>query len=180
MQTSTHSSGRPVEEVESQARRESEQTGATQDNTRDAPRRSARPPRHTGRQLLHRYTRAFLLQVAQTASCTRAHSLEERCARWLLMTHDRVGEASFPLAQEFLATMPGVRRAGVGVAAGILQRAGVIRYRRGQITVLERAGLEAASCECYAVVRTHFDRLLGAAPAPTGPPEPAAALTSIR
>ena len=114
------------------------------------------------RRILHRYTQAFLTQVAQTASCNRAHLVEERCARWLLMTHDRVGGAdTFALTHEFLAAMLGVRRAGVTVAAGVLQKAGLIRYSRGKITVIDRKGLEAASCECYAIVRTHFDRLLG-------------------
>jgi CRP-like cAMP-binding protein len=113
------------------------------------------------RRILHRYTQAFLTQVAQTASCNRMHELQERCARWLLMTHDRVGGAdTFPLTHEFLSFMLGVRRAGVTVAAGMLQKAGFISYTRGRITVVDRAGLEAASCECYGIVRAHFDRLL--------------------
>lgn len=111
--------------------------------------------------LLRRYTHAFLTQVAQTAACNRAHPLEERCARWLLMTHDRVGEDNFQLTHEFLSIMLGVRRAGVTVAAGGLQRSGLIQYRRGVITVLDREGLEAAACECYAIVRSHFARVLG-------------------
>ena len=99
--------------------------------------------------------------MAQTAACNRLHGIEKRCARWLLMTHDRVGEAErSPLTQEFLAIMLGVRRAGVTVAAGALRDAGLIRYSRGAIRVLDRAGLEAAACECYGVVRRHFDRLL--------------------
>ena len=113
------------------------------------------------RRVVNRYTQAFLTQVAQTASCNRAHDLAERCARWLLMTHDRVHRDHFLLTHEFLGMMLGVRRAGVTVAAGMLQRAGVIRYSRGKITVVDRAALEAASCECYSVVRAHFDRLLG-------------------
>jgi CRP-like cAMP-binding protein len=113
------------------------------------------------RRLLLRYTQAYLTQVAQGAACNRLHGIEARCARWLLMTHDRVGGAdAFPLTQEFLAIMLGVRRAGVSVAAGALQDAGLIRYRRGGIRVLDRAGLEAAACECYGVVRRQFDRLL--------------------
>jgi CRP-like cAMP-binding protein len=113
------------------------------------------------RRLLDRYTRAYLTQVAQGAACNRLHHLEPRCARWLLMTHDRVGGAdAFPLKQEFLALMLGVRRTGVTLAAGALQDAGLIRYRRGGIRVLDRAGLEAASCECYGIVRRTFDRLL--------------------
>jgi CRP-like cAMP-binding protein len=113
------------------------------------------------RRLLHRYTEAFMTQVAQTAACNRLHRIEARCARWLLMTHDRVGGAQrFPLTQEYLAIMLGVRRSGVTVAAGALRDAGLIRYSRGAIRVLDRAGLEAAACECYGIVRRHFDRLL--------------------
>jgi CRP-like cAMP-binding protein len=114
------------------------------------------------RRLLNRYTAAYLSQVAQTAACNRLHGIEARCARWLLMTHDRVNEASrFPLTQEYLAIMLGVRRSGVSVAAGALRDAGLIRYSRGAIRVLDRAGLEAAACECYGKVRHHFDQLLG-------------------
>ena len=113
------------------------------------------------RRLLHRYAQAYLTQVAQGAACNRLHGIEQRCARWLLMTHDRVGGAdTFPLKQEFLGIMLGVRRAGVSVAAGALQDAGLIRYRRGSIRVLDREGLEAATCECYGVIRGQFDRLL--------------------
>jgi CRP-like cAMP-binding protein len=113
------------------------------------------------RQLLNRYTQAYLSQIAQSAACNRLHDIERRCARWLLMTHDRVNRAKvFPLKQEFLAEMLGVRRAGVTVAAGALQEAGIIQYRRGAIRVLDREGLERAACECYAVVRQSFDRLI--------------------
>jgi CRP-like cAMP-binding protein len=113
------------------------------------------------RRLLNRYTHAYLTQVAQTAACNRLHRIEARCARWLLMTHDRVGQAArFPLTQEYLALMLGVRRSGVTVAAGALRDAGLIRYSRGAVLVLDRAGLEAAACECYGIVRRHFDRLL--------------------
>jgi CRP-like cAMP-binding protein len=111
--------------------------------------------------LLHRYTLAFMIQIAQTASCNRTHSVNERCARWLLMTHDRVASDQFQLTQEYLAYMLGVRRAGVSEAARTLERAGLIRYKRGMITVVDRQGLEAASCECYDVVRSQFERLLG-------------------
>jgi CRP-like cAMP-binding protein len=113
------------------------------------------------RRILKRYTQAFLIQVAQTAACNRAHLLEERCARWLLMTHDRMEETdSFPLTHQFLAYMLGVRRSGVTIAAGALQEAGLIRYTRGRITITDRERLEEASCECYEIVRRHFDRLL--------------------
>jgi len=116
-----------------------------------------------------RYTQAFLTQVSQTASCNRVHSLEQRCARWLLTTHDRVGRDTFALTHEFLSQMLGVRRAGVSVAAGHLQRAGAIKYLRGRVTVVDRTLLERASCECYAVVRAVFDRLV--APLPQAPAE---------
>ncbi|MFL5577595.1 MAG: Crp/Fnr family transcriptional regulator [Gemmatimonadaceae bacterium] len=113
------------------------------------------------RRRLLRYAEAYLIQVAQSAACNGAHEIAERCARWLLMTHDRMGATEqFLLTQEVLAEMLGVRRAGVTVAAGMLQKAGLIKYSRGRITVLDRAGLEAASCECYPIVKAHFDRLL--------------------
>ena len=109
-----------------------------------------------------RYTQALLTQVAQSTACNRLHAVEERCARWLLMTHGRVDRAAqFPMTQDFLAQMLGVRRATVTVAAGTLQRAGLIRYTRGKITVVDRNGLEAASCECYRAVQKEIDRLLG-------------------
>lgn len=110
--------------------------------------------------ILHRYAHAFLVQVAQTAACNGAHSLEQRCARWLLMTHDRVGAREFELTHQFLAFMLGVRRAGVTVAMRALQRVGIVRYTRGHITILDRSGLEAESCECYGTVRAHYERLL--------------------
>jgi CRP-like cAMP-binding protein len=114
------------------------------------------------RRLLNRYAHAFLTSVAQTAACNLTHQLQERCAKWLLMTHDRmVGAATFPLTHEFLSAMLGVRRSGVTVAAGALQDAGFIRYSRGNVTIMDRKGLERASCECYEVVRIQFDRLLG-------------------
>lgn len=118
------------------------------------------------RTMLHRYTQSFLNQSAQSAACNRMHSIEERCARWLLMTHDRVGRDTFDLTQEFLADMLGVRRAGVTVVCGALQRAGFIRYRRGHIAILDRAKLEEVTCECYARVRGEVDRLVGAPPSP--------------
>jgi CRP-like cAMP-binding protein len=111
--------------------------------------------------LLLRYAQALYEQTAQSVACNRRHSLEERCARWLLMTRDRVGADSFALTQEFLAAMLGVRRASVTVAAGLLQQAGLITYRRGRITVLDAERLEEASCECYRVVNQKYQRLLG-------------------
>lgn len=121
--------------------------------------RLARAPGVFHRTLL-RYTQAFMTQVAQTAACNGAHLVEERCARWLLMTHDRVQGDEFPLTHEFLAFMLGVRRAGVTVAMRALQDAGLVQYTRGRVSIVDRAGLEAASCECYQVVRAHFERLL--------------------
>jgi CRP-like cAMP-binding protein len=106
------------------------------------------------------YIQALISQISQSTACNHLHTMQERMCRWLLMTHDRVGMDEFNLTQEFLAEMLGVRRPSVTVTAGILQKAGLIRYRRGRIRVLDRAGLEACSCECYEVVREEFDRLL--------------------
>jgi CRP-like cAMP-binding protein len=111
--------------------------------------------------VLNRYTQALFNQVAQTTACNRVHLVEQRCARWLLQTHDRVGSDKFSLTQEFLAQMLGVRRTGVSAAAGLLQKAGLIRYARGWITVLDRPGLESVACECYRVIKREFDRLIG-------------------
>lgn len=110
---------------------------------------------------LGRYTQSLFNQIAQSAACNRLHSIDERCARWLLMTHDRVSSDQYPLTQEFLAQMLGVRRASVNAAASILQRAGYIRYSRGTITIVDRERLESASCECYRIIRDEYDRLLG-------------------
>ena len=110
--------------------------------------------------ILLRYTQAFLTQVAQTAACNAAHLVEQRCARWLLMTHDRVDGDTMPLTHEFMAFMLGVRRAGVTVAMSTLQDGGLIRYGRGKVSIEDREGLEGAACECYRVVRAHFERLL--------------------
>ena len=103
--------------------------------------------------LLLRYTQALLTQMAQTAVCNRHHSLEQQLCRWLLLTLDRLPSNELVMTQELVASMLGVRREGITVAAGDLQRAGYISYRRGHIAVLNRAGLEASSCECYAVVK---------------------------
>jgi CRP-like cAMP-binding protein len=110
--------------------------------------------------LVHRYTQAFVTQIGQQVACNGLHTIEERCARWMLLTHDRVGSDEFPLTQEFLAQMLGVRRPSVTVVAGILQQAGFIRFRRGRITITDRRGLESASCSCYGVLREVFDRLV--------------------
>jgi CRP-like cAMP-binding protein len=112
--------------------------------------------------LLLRSTLALLKQVSQSAACNRSHHVAERLARWLLTCHDRVDGDELKLTQEFIAEMLGTRRAGVSEAAGILQGAGLIRYSRGHITVTDRAGLEEFACECYAVVKVEYDRLLGA------------------
>ena len=111
--------------------------------------------------VIHGYTQAFVSQIGQQVACNGLHSIEERCARWLLLTNDRVGADEFPLTQEFLAQMLGVRRPSVTVVAGILQEAGFIRFRRGRIQIRDRHGLESVSCECYRVLREVFDRLLG-------------------
>lgn len=113
------------------------------------------------RRVLLRYTQALITQIAQAAACNRMHPIEERCARWLLMTQDRVGADHFRLTQEFLAQMLGVRRPSVTVAANILQKAGLITYSRGLIVVTNRKGLEAASCNCYRVINHEFQRLVG-------------------
>jgi CRP-like cAMP-binding protein len=117
--------------------------------------------------LLH-YAHAFLSQVTQIAACAHLHSVDQRCCRWLLMTHDRVQTDHFLLTQEFLAMMLGVRRTSVTTVANRLRRKKLIDYKRGEVTVLDRAGLESCSCECYAVMKAEFDRLLGA---PLGPTE---------
>ena len=112
--------------------------------------------------ILLRYTQAFITQIAQTAACNRAHPVEGRLVRWLLMCQDRSSSKDLNLTQEFIATMLGVRRAGITEAAGQLQDAGLIEYHRGHITILDRERLEAASCECYPIVKKEFVRLIGA------------------
>ena len=113
------------------------------------------------RAVMLRYAHAFFNQVAQSAACNHFHTLEQRCCRWLLMTHDRMPSSEFLLTQEFLAMMLGVQRTGVTAAAGALQKARLIRYRRGIVTMLDKRGLERRSCECYGVSKREFDRLLG-------------------
>ena len=110
--------------------------------------------------LLLRYTQALMTQMSQTAACNRHHSVEQQLCRWLLLTLDRLPGNELVMTQELIASMLGVRREGITEAAGNLQRAGVISYRRGHIAVLDRAGLEQRVCECYAVVKTELKRLL--------------------
>jgi len=110
--------------------------------------------------LLLRYTQALITQMAQTAVCNRHHSVDQQLCRWLLLSLDRLASSELSMTQELIANMLGVRREGVTEAAGKLQLAGLIHYRRGKITVLDRPRLEARTCECYQVVKTEFDRLL--------------------
>jgi CRP-like cAMP-binding protein len=110
--------------------------------------------------LLLRYTQALITQMAQTAVCNRHHSVDQQLCRWLLLSLDRLSSSELSMTQELIANMLGVRREGVTEAAGKLQQAGLIHYRRGKIIVLDRARLEARCCECYQVVKTEFDRLL--------------------
>ncbi|WMT77158.1 Crp/Fnr family transcriptional regulator [Bradyrhizobium sp. Ash2021] len=114
--------------------------------------------------MLH-YAHAFFDQVAQSAACNHFHPIEQRCCRWLLMTHDRVQSDQFLLTQEFLGMMLGVQRTGVTLAARKLKGDGLIDYHRGQVSILDRKKLEGRACECYAVSKREFDRLLGP---PTG------------
>ncbi len=116
--------------------------------------------------LLHRYTQALMVQLSQTVACNRLHTTEQRCARWLMQTRDRVGADEFELTQQFLAQMLGVRRGTVSLTAGVLQQAGVIRYSRGRITVADVGALHDAACECYDVVQAEFARLSGAPEVP--------------
>lgn len=112
------------------------------------------------RPLLLRYTQALLTQMAQTAVCNRHHSLDQQLCRWLLLSLDRLHSNELAMTQELIANMLGVRRQGVTVAARVLQKAGIIRYRHGYITVIDRPALEARVCECYAVVKRECSRLL--------------------
>jgi CRP-like cAMP-binding protein len=116
----------------------------------------------TFRSLLFRYVQFSLVQVSQTAACNARHPLEARLARWLLMAHDRLGGDShdrMPLTQEFLAMMLGVQRPGVSIAAGALQNAGLIRYKRGSVAILDREALEDASCGCHRLVEDAYKQL---------------------
>ncbi len=111
------------------------------------------------RDLVGRYTQVVIAQMMQSTACNALHQVPQRAARWLLMTHDRMHEQDFHLSHEFLAVMLGVQRPTVSVVAATLQQAGLIRYTHGRVTVENRKGLEAASCECYPIIRAHFERL---------------------
>jgi CRP-like cAMP-binding protein len=108
---------------------------------------------------IEKYQRFFISAIGQTAACNRLHHLEERCCRWLLIAHDSARSDTFLLTHEFLAMMLGVQRAGVSIAAQSLQKAGLIQYRRGQVAIVNRTGLEEAACECYRAMQIEFDKL---------------------
>jgi CRP-like cAMP-binding protein len=110
-------------------------------------------------QLVQAYVLALFGQISQAAACNRLHTNEERLSRWLLMSHDRVGADKFVITQEFLSQMLGSRRATVTLSAGVLQRAGLIRYHRGHVEIIDRAGLESVSCECYQVIKSELDKV---------------------
>ncbi len=134
-------------------------SGSAMRMTSTAMRREAN---HLGslHRLLHRYTHSLLTQVSQSSACNRFHNVDERLARWLLMTEDRLGTEEFRLTQDFMSNMLGVRREGVNKAAGALQSEKLIRYSRGKISILDRAGLERAACACYAIVKAESDSYL--------------------
>jgi CRP-like cAMP-binding protein len=113
------------------------------------------------RELMLRYTQCLFAQISQSAACNRLHLAEERFSRWILMTHDRVGGDDFSLTQDFLSQMLGVRRATVSEVAAQAQRDGLIRYHRGHMTIVNRKGLEERACECYAIIQSEFEQLIG-------------------
>jgi CRP-like cAMP-binding protein len=115
------------------------------------------------RELVQNYLQALFGQISQAAACNRLHSNEERLSRWLLMSHDRVGTDAFLITHEFLGQMLGSRRATVTLSAGLLQAAGLIRYHRGRVTIIDREGLESVSCECYGVIKSALDRVVASA-----------------
>lgn len=119
--------------------------------------------------LLHRYTQALMIQISQGTACNRGHEIEQRCARWLLLTHDRVGADEFQLTQEFLGQMLGVRRATVNNIAVQFQNKGYLEYARGRIHILNRKKLEGVACNCYFVIRDEYDRMLSTGTADAGP-----------
>jgi CRP-like cAMP-binding protein len=110
-------------------------------------------------ELVHQYLQALFGQISQAAACNRLHTSEERLSRWLLMSHDRVGVDEFAITHEFLGQMLGSRRATVTLSAGLLQAAGLIRYHRGHISILDREGLEGVACECYGSIKRELDRV---------------------
>jgi CRP-like cAMP-binding protein len=120
----------------------------------------AKKKSHSLRDLFSRYADVLLAQTLQSVACNALHTIEERCSRWLLSTQDRVATRDLPVTQEFLAELLGVQRTTVSAAAQALQKRGLIQYRRGQITIADRAGLEEAACECYAAVEKHFRAVL--------------------
>jgi CRP-like cAMP-binding protein len=132
--------------------------------------------------LMHQHFYALMRQILYGAACNRIHSMEERCARWLLMTHDRAGQDTFPLTQEFLSHMLGVRRATVNLATGMLKKAGFIGYVRGKMTVIDRAGLESTSCACYQAIVKSYAALLPAREKrlPVSDPENRQAVSMVR
>lgn len=113
------------------------------------------------RDIMQKYARFAFSQLAQTAACNRLHSLEERCCRWLLLAHDSAIADNFSLTHEFLAMMLGVRRTGVSIVAHLLKKAGLIEYKRGRVTILDRAGLMDAACECYGSTQMQLEQLFG-------------------
>ena len=119
------------------------------------------------RQVLQDYAQTLFCQVVQLSACHRLHSIQERCARWLLMTGDRVGLTPFHLTQEFFAQIQGVRRATINGVDQLFQERGLIHYSRGRMTILDRPGLQATACECYEIINQEYKRLLG----PLAPPE---------
>ena len=131
----------------------------------DAFLEEVRPPGRL-QYLVHGYIEALFAQTCLSVACNAIHHLHERCARWLLTTHDRVDTDSFALRQEFLAAMLGVRRPSVSIAAGALQEAGFIEYHRGQMTITDREGLEGAACSCYESIRSEYSRLVPLRPFP--------------
>lgn len=122
--------------------------------------------------ITHEYAHCLMALTGRSAACNLLHQLVERCARWLLISHDRVGKDTFELTHDILATMLGVHRPAVSIAAGTLQKAGLIRYTRGRITIMDRPGLEEAACECYRIVADEFVRVLGG-PKPMSEPRTA-------
>lgn len=119
--------------------------------------------------LAHEYAHCLMALAGRSGACNLLHDVVQRCARWLLLCHDRVGKDTFDLTQDILATMLGVRRPSVTIAAGALQKAGLISYTRGRITIVDRRRLEEASCECYQVIADEFLRVLGGPPKRSGP-----------